>query len=285
MPGRVISVLNMKGGVGKTTISAHVMRLFYLYRQKKVLLIDFDAQFNLSQTVLTQAQYDDLKNKGRTIYEVMEPSPSVGLIDVAVTKQPPPATNDVILRLKQTTDEVSYLDLLPGNFSLVKYSIVSNQTKLDSVKLRFQRFVSQSRKEYDLVVIDCNPSSSFITMCALGVSDNVLVPVRPDKYSMLGLKILHEYVNQMADIDPKPEFNIVLNGIPRQGYQTNVEDELRADPEFGPRVLTSKLYESKILAASADYTGFATDKKVPYRGRVRDNVLEVVAELAGVWKL
>jgi chromosome partitioning protein len=102
---------------------------------------------------------------------------------------------------------------------------------------------------------------------------------------MLGLKILHEYVNQMADIDPKPEFNIVLNGIPRQGYQTNVEDELRADPEFGPRVLTSKLYESKILAASADYTGFATDKKVPYRGRVRDNVLEVVAELAGVWKL
>lgn len=285
MVARVISVLNMKGGVGKTTLSAHVMRVLYRHRSKKVLLIDLDSQFNLSQTVLTQDAYDALKSEGKTIYEVMEPTSNVGIIDVNTSKSPPPSVSSVRTRLKRLASNEGYLDLVAGNFHLVKYSIISNATKLKSVKNRFQRFVSEAKKEYDLIVIDCNPSSSFITMCALDVCDNILVPVRPDKYSMLGLKILHEYVEAMAEIDPKPDFNIVLNGVPRRGYNAAVEDELRADATFGPWVLAEKIYESKILAASPDYTGFATDKKVSHRGKLQTNLLNVVTELAGAWSL
>jgi Mrp family chromosome partitioning ATPase len=88
--GTVISVLNMKGGVGKTTVSAHVMRVLYHVRAKKVLLIDLDPQFNLSQCLLTRATYDALKRSDRTVFTAMEPPPSVGLFDVATTDSPPP---------------------------------------------------------------------------------------------------------------------------------------------------------------------------------------------------
>ncbi|MCP4353360.1 MAG: ParA family protein, partial [Desulfobacterales bacterium] len=54
-------------------------------------------------------------------------------------------------------------------------------------------FIEQARKEYHLIVIDCNPSTSFLTGCALEVASNLLVPVRPDKYSVLGVEMVFEY--------------------------------------------------------------------------------------------
>src|ERR1700681_4114532 len=98
--GQVVSILNMKGGVGKTTISAHVMRVLYRRRQKKVLLIDLDPQFNLTQALVTRAHYDNLKSQNKTIFTAMEPPPSVSLFDVAVTTLPPPPPTDISIRLR-----------------------------------------------------------------------------------------------------------------------------------------------------------------------------------------
>jgi chromosome partitioning protein len=60
MPGQVVAVLNMKGGVGKTTISAHLMRVLYHNFAKRVLLVDLDPQFNLTQCLVSRADYDTL---------------------------------------------------------------------------------------------------------------------------------------------------------------------------------------------------------------------------------
>ncbi|MNX37508.1 Sporulation initiation inhibitor protein Soj [compost metagenome] len=273
----------MKGGVGKTTISAHVMREFYLRKLKKVLLLDLDPQFNLTQTVMKESNYDPLKAGNKTIFTAMEPPSTVGLFDVTTTSHAPPKASAIAVRLKQVTDKTSYLDLVSGNFALVKYSLPQSKGKLDLVRERFNRFVSEAKQDYDLIVIDCNPSSSFITMCALGVCSSVLTPVRPDRYSILGLDILYQYVHGMPDIHPKPNFNILLNGIPRQGYDPKVENSLRAHNVFGPSVLVSRLYHSRILAASADYTGFATDKPVPHRSRIKAEIAKVIDELAVAW--
>jgi AAA domain len=61
MAGKVVAILNMKGGVGKTTVSAHVMRVFYHQLSKKVLLLDLDPQFNLTQCLMRRAEYDKVK--------------------------------------------------------------------------------------------------------------------------------------------------------------------------------------------------------------------------------
>jgi chromosome partitioning protein len=283
--GQVISVLNMKGGVGKTTIAAHVVRVLYLQLSKKTLLIDLDPQFNLTQCVMTRAAYDKLKAAHRTIFSAMEPPSTVGLFDVATTTHAPPKPSDLACVLKRTQNNEAYLHLIPGDFDLVKYSLISDQQKLDSVQHRFLRFIAMARAEYDLVFIDCNPSSSFITLCALHACSKLLVPVRPDRYSILGLELLSNFLGQIPTIEPKPTITILLNGIPRQKYNQSVENELRAHQTFGSCVLVNKLHLSGLLLAAREYTGFATDKGVPHKKRLAREIQAIVKELATQWSL
>ena len=276
----VVAVLNMKGGVGKTTISAHVMRVLYHRHRIKTLLIDLDPQFNLSQALLSRAIYDKLKDSNHTISSVMEPPPSIGLHDIRTSDGPPPKAADIIRQLRHIGTSPTTLDLLPGDFRLVKYSMIDNRLKLNLVQKRFLRFIGESRKDYGLICIDCNPSSSFITSCALHACTHLLVPIRPDRYSVLGFEILYDFVNEIPTINPKPEILALLNGIPRRNYDPAVEDELRAHTTFGRKVLASPLYQSGLLEAKTGYTGFATDRLVPWRNLLKKEISAVVDELA-----
>jgi chromosome partitioning protein len=104
----------MKGGVGKTTIAAHVMRVLYLQLSKKVLLVDLDRQFNLTQCLMTRSAYDKLKVAHKTIFTAMEPPSNVGLFEVATTIQPPPKPVELATQLKRAHNGQAYLHLIAG---------------------------------------------------------------------------------------------------------------------------------------------------------------------------
>ena len=276
----VVAVLNMKGGVGKTTISAHVMRVLYHHHRIKTLLVDLDPQFNLSQALVSRAAYDKRKDANSTIFSVMEPPQSMGLHDTRASDSPPPRAEHIIWRLRYFAKPSTVsLDLLPGDFRLVKYTMIDNRLKLDSVQRRFLRFIGESRKDYSLICVDCNPSSSFITSCALHACTHILVPIRPDRYSVLGLEILCDFISGIPTIFPQPEILLLLNGIPRRNYYSAIEDELRAHTTFGPKVLTNPLYQSGLLESRAGYTGFATDRPAPWRHLLKEEISAVVDEL------
>ena len=275
----VVAILNMKGGVGKTTISAHVMRVLYLKLLKRVLLVDFDPQFNLTQSVVPQATYEKLKQSNRTILSVMEPAPQTSLFTVVTHNLPPPPLADVSHLLKQVKDNPARLLLVPGDFGLVKYSLINDVKSLMPVKTRFKKFIDDTRAEMDLVCIDCNPSSSFMTMCALEVATHLLIPVRPDRFSILGLELLDAFVSNLPTLKQKPKQLIVLNGIPRSNYDPAVENILRSHPKFGALTLSTPLYHSSLLAANPSYTGFATDKPVANRHRVTNNIGTLAEEI------
>jgi chromosome partitioning protein len=275
----VAAVLNMKGGVGKTTITGQVMRVLYLKLLKKTLLVDFDPQFNLTQAVVTQSNYEKLKEKNRTILTVMEPQPTKSLFSISSALPPPPSVDSVEVVLKQVADSDVTLALVPGDFGLVKYSLIDDAKTLAPVKNRFKEFIQQARVSKDLVCIDCNPSSSFMTLCALEVATHLIVPVRPDRFSMLGLELLDSFVSDLPVLVNKPKQIIVLNGIPRSKYDPSVENIIRSHPKFGPRTLSTPLYQSSLLAASPSYTGFATDKRVPHRTRVTINITTLANEI------
>lgn len=275
----VVAVLNMKGGVGKTTVSAHVMRVLYLKLLKRTVLIDFDPQFNLTQTVVSQALYEKLKQANQTILSVMEAAPQTSLFNVTLNSSPPPALADVSIVMKKVQGGAAELRLVPGDFGLVKYSLIDDLKALAPVRARFKQFVAEAQEAMDLVCIDCNPSSSFMTVCALEVATHLLVPVRPDRFSVLGLELLDKFVSGLPTLIKKPKLLVLLNGIPRSNYDPTVENILRSHPDFGARTLSTPLYHSAILAANPSYTGFATDKAVPNRHRVSANVEALAAEI------
>jgi chromosome partitioning protein len=174
--------------------------------------------------------------------------------------------------------------MIPGDFQLVKYSLMDDNVKLKGVKSRFMKFIEQAKATYEVVFLDCNPSSSFLTLCALHSATHVLVPVRPDRFSMLGLEILSEFIDMLPTLSPKPQLLILLNGVGRGGNDkiaTSVEAELRAHPKFGPRTFASFVPQSGALRAKTDYTGFAIERRGRWQKQIRAEMAVVAKELAG----
>ena len=204
--GPVVATLNLKGGVGKTTASAHVFRMVWEIFRTPTLLIDFDPQFNLSQTLLTRDEYEEELKAERTIMAVMEPSPTTSLFKVNTSDAPPPDPANVSTRLWhfEGTKHIN-LCVLPGDFRLVKYSLMDDRKQLDAVARRFLAFVRKCREGGRVTVLDCNPSSSFLTLCALRACTHIVVPVRPDRYSILGVELLEEFLDNVPIVEPKPK--------------------------------------------------------------------------------
>ena len=284
--GPVVATLNLKGGVGKTTVSAHVFRVVWERFRTPTLLIDFDPQFNLSQTLFDRNRYDRVRKAERTIMAVMEPPPMKSLFTINTSSAPLPDPADVSTQLWYFRDE-DHIDLrvLLGDFRLVKYSLMDDRSQLAAVERRFLTFIDKCRQGGRITVIDCNPSSSFLTLCALRACTHLLVPVRPDRYSILGVELLDQFLQKIPTIEPKPKKLILLNGVPRKHYDRSVEDELRSHDRLGPATLSSRLHHSAKLQARPEYIGFATDKPGPYRKLLKreiDAVAEEVYEALGL---
>ena len=273
----VLSVLNMKGGVGKTTVSAHVMRVLYHRMHKRVLLMDMDAQFNLTQSVMTQEVYDGLDDVN-TIKSCFEPLPSEDFFQVRHSDQPPPAASAICRPLRSVgKGKTARIDLIPGSFDLMKYSMIDDPVQLSFASAYLKRFISQARSDYDLIVIDCNPSTSFMVKCALENSTHVLSPVKPDKFSVLGVGMVDKLFKHL---NLEITHMILINGISRRDRMSEVEMQLRAHAKFGPKVFRNRLAQSKHLSADPGYTGFATDKGGPYSSVLRKEISNIVQEIS-----
>ncbi len=281
MPTPVVAVLNMKGGVGKTTLAAHLMRYMFERLKKSTLLIDFDPQFNLSQTILSRARYDGLRQQGKTIGRVMEPESTNSLFQITTGMGPPPSEAEVATQLFYFKGTTTNLSIVPGNFVLTKYSLIDDQKSLAPIRKRFLDFIANSQKTRDLICIDCNPSSSFMTLCALMACTHVLIPVRPDRYSILGLQLLDEFITGLDVLTKKPQLVVLVNGSRGSDAEQSVETALRSDAKYGPMVLANPLKYSGLLAATDAYVGFATDKKVSHVSALKTRMAKVTDELKG----
>jgi chromosome partitioning protein len=278
---RVVSVLNMKGGVGKTTISAHLFR-HMLTINKSVLLIDFDPQFNLTQTLMTQRDYKKFRDEHKTIFSVMEPPSASSLFSVTKNMGPPPLATEIEKQLKWwVKDKTTALGLIAGDFRMTKYTLVDNPKILQPAQKRFLEFIEEAKDSYDLICIDCNPSSSFMTLCALMASTHLLIPVRPDRYSILGLEMLDEFVTGVPAIVSKPKQIVLINSGPGNSIDAKFESTLRANSKFGPVTLPTAFRFSSLLGAKEGKVGSATDKKVPYVNTLKANFDQIISELKG----
>lgn len=268
----------MKGGVGKTTVTAHLIEALCRAKAKKALVLDLDPQFNLTQLLLSEEDYDQAVDAGQTIGRVFEPTQHASLFDVVETPIPPPAHGDIALPLAD--NETYSYDLIPGSMDLVRYGLVKEQDALGAVASRFARFVGQAKSDYDGIFIDCNPSASFLSRCALDSADRILVPVRPDKYSYIGLSHVDKVLEMMPEVVQRPEFDIVLNGV-AAGEIPQTERELRKSGSYGEDVLVAKIPKSAHLEAKPERTGFLSTGQGPWIEERRQEVRQVAEEYGG----
>lgn len=169
---RTIATVNQKGGSGKTTTAINLSAALAEQR-KNVLLIDLDPQAHA--TIGLGFDPDTLK---RSVYDALTP-PQIELADVV-----------------QPTG-VDQLMLAPASFMLVGADIESWRVPRKELVLHNQ--LRSVRDRFDVCVIDCPPSFSFLTVSALAASADVIVPVRAHYYSMEGLRLTMETIRLIRD--------------------------------------------------------------------------------------
>ncbi|WP_273750508.1 ParA family protein [Leuconostoc mesenteroides] len=186
MTAEVISIINMKGGVGKTTLSIGLAK-YWSDNGKRVLLIDADPQFNATQAMIDADIYDKLDS---TIYKLFKPQDNI-------RKSASP------LVLDELTYEISdNLDIIPGDLNLVLANHSTDLKLLNSLKNLLKK--SNAYTDYDYVIIDCPPTLTTYTTASLLASKYYVVPNRIDRYSILGIRSLEIAINEIIESEELP---------------------------------------------------------------------------------
>lgn len=193
---RIISVLNMKGGVGKTTLSCNIA-VELASQGKKVLVLDADPQFNTTQTLFKYytgdlALYNQLRSEDRTIRTIFTESTSEG-----VARRRNSEENELIYKFRLDNEEAN-LDIIPGDLRLI---VDVNNVASDRLGAFFN--VNKLRETYDYIIIDCPPTWGQLTSISLNVSDYYLIPTKLDDFSTIGITILSEQLTEKITAAPR----------------------------------------------------------------------------------
>lgn len=177
-----VSMINMKGGVGKTTLAFNLAWYCAWQANMKVLSVDLDPQANLSQYFMGAKGYlDYLYHEKGTVVDIFEQF-SAPKRDRGSTI--PLSPEDVIHKLYQWHDG-SRLDLVPSRLELAW--TLKNPTEKAHL---LPQFLAKVSDRYDLVIIDCAPTESILTTAAYRSSRYIVVPVKPEFLATIGLPLL-----------------------------------------------------------------------------------------------
>ena len=164
--GKVVSIANQKGGVGKTTTAVNLSALL-AKKGKNVLLIDTDPQGNATSGVGVE------KTVSFSVYDVL--------------------VDDVEIENTVQMTEMKNLEVCPSNINLAgaEVQLVSQQSR----EYKLKEKVDKIKDKYDYIIIDCPPSLGLITLNAFTASDSVLIPVQCEYYALEGLGQLINTIN------------------------------------------------------------------------------------------
>lgn len=178
-----VAMINMKGGVGKSTLTVNLAWHIAMKtnNRHRVLVVDLDPQFNASQYMLGMQRYQKIvKDDMPTIWNVFEQ-----LTNVPGKKSSGAIDPHSVIHKIQSFNDGSRIDLIPSRLDLA-YSIKNPTGK----ELLLARLIEEIEPEYDLILFDCPPTESLLTTAAYHCCDFIVVPVKPEFLSSIGLPLL-----------------------------------------------------------------------------------------------
>ncbi len=250
----ITSLINLKGGVGKTTITLALAHFLAIEHQRRVLVIDLDPQTNATVCLIPETEWKQRDETGRTLYQLFA--------DQVKGTQRFDTDQAIVRNVSNVGGGVQGLDLLPSSLQLIKIQDrITQLTDFDNYQ-RGPIFALRKALEgflpyYDHVLIDCPPSLGIVTLNGLAISDSYLIPVVPDILSVLGIPPILDRVEHFARAT---RHNIRALGIviSKMRAQTILHNEMvnRLRDDFQarrfPMVFETIVPESARIAEAAD---------------------------------
>lgn len=258
----VLSFINLKGGVGKTTTAVAVAELLAQEERRHVLLIDLDPQTNATVTLISEEQWAEMDRDGRTIAQ---------LFDDRLNPQNAPRFDiekAIARRVSTINDGIARLDLLPSSIRLIELqdripmiALTGNFTAnpIEILRTALQPVIDR----YDYIIIDCPPSLGTVTKNGLRISTGYVIPTIPDIVSTWGIYQIVDNVARFADELGRslPALGIVATKVQANNLHARVIADLRGQRlgRFGeagtlqqPPLFNSTIPQTVAVARGAD---------------------------------
>lgn len=191
MAAKKVSIINMKGGVGKTTLSINLALFLSERMKKRVLLIDLDPQANATIVGIDEKKLIEFLKTKKSIADLFincfkkyGPFPKDNKDEIEV--------NDFLYKAYESYDKSSYLDIIPSELNL---SSILKGVHVGPFELK-NRIIQKVENEYDYIIIDCAPTYSILTTLALNATKAVLIPVMADSFAIYGVKLMKQILEE-----------------------------------------------------------------------------------------
>ncbi|CQR46291.1 Sporulation initiation inhibitor protein Soj [Paraliobacillus sp. PM-2] len=311
---RVISIINWKGGVGKTTFTHHIAtglqhlepgileKHFNKRTPPKVLVIDMDAQCNLSVSCLMEDKFEQFIREGKEQNKGIK-----CLFKQFLYNNPAEAIKpaDYILKhqVRKNNQQVyENIDLIPSHPDLIYTDMeIAAYTRTDFDKhlvgsdiYKFQmlnKIINNFRNNYDLILIDCPPNLNFLTQNALYASDYYLIPTILDTLSSYGLMSIKNKVTELNNTFYSKDSNYIKTKL--LGIITNSIIETKGQPKNTQMLVLNKIQSAfpnlvfdsyltqgdGISKASAHaYPVFAFEKSSKNAAKQSEHIRKIITE-------
>jgi cellulose biosynthesis protein BcsQ len=260
--GKIIATVNMKGGVGKTTLTVNIATCLAKVHRKKVLVVDLDTQISATLSMISPADFAKYRKENRTLRHLVSQAITRYGVQVSDPEEKIYQVRELVI---PHVCKVQGLDLLVGDIDLYDEFLVSemlyNRSLLYEKKQTFQQtwskfeqslikgILESAAKYYDYIILDCAPGYNLITRSSIIASDFYLMPARPEPLSVVGIQLLERRIERLREIyRDDNSVNIQLLGIvfsmsagfTLSRYYQKVMDRVSAD------FSSSRIFKTKI---------------------------------------
>ena len=270
---KVISLINMKGGVGKTTLAVNIADCLTRQHGASVLLLDVDPQFNGTQCLMSPDDYVAYREAGKdTMLDLFDRKRVKASTVRGASESLPKTLNEI-----EPIEAKDNLFLLPGSLDLYRLEMAPGEGRENRLRAYLAAIGDDS--VYDYVIVDTPPTPSVWMTSALIASDYYLIPVRPDPLSLTGLDLLKSIVD-----DRKESYGLtvqcagVVLTMTRQGTNvlSNARSYLLGDTYWKDKVFASEIPGRVGFAQHQLNNVFMLDAEVP---DLRTAIINVTNEL------